>query len=59
MSELKSRKNTNPNKKGQGKITDERKKYLVFSDAQIDFIDKHQKKINIEFSEDEKNFSFI
>jgi len=33
--------------------------YLVFSDAELDLIYKHQKEIDVEFSEDEKNFSFV
>ncbi len=37
----------------------EQREYLVFSDAQFDLIYKHQKEIDVEFSEDEKNFKFI
>lgn len=35
------------------------KQHLIFSDAQIEFIEKHQKTLDIEFTEEEKNFCFI
>ena len=33
--------------------------YLKFSDAELDLIYEHQKEIDVEFSEEEKNFSFF
>jgi len=37
----------------------EQREYLIFSDAQLDLIYKYQIEIDVEFSEDDKNFSFI
>lgn len=35
------------------------RQYLIFSDAQIEFIEANQKKLDIEFTEEEKKLSFI
>lgn len=35
------------------------RKHLVFTDAQFDFIYENQAIIDVEFTEEEKNFSFI
>lgn len=35
------------------------RQYLVFTDAQFDFIYENQTIIDVEFTEEEKNFSFI
>lgn len=40
-------------------LTDEDRQYLIFSDAQIEFIEANQKKLDIEFTEEEKKLSFI
>lgn len=37
----------------------ERRRYLIFSDAQFEFIEANQKKLDIEFTEEEKKLSFI
>lgn len=34
-------------------------RYLIFSDAQLEFIEKNQSIIDVEFTEEEKNFKFI
>lgn len=38
---------------------EEQRQYLIFSDAQLDFIYENQSIIDVEFTEEEKNFSFI
>lgn len=35
------------------------RQYLIFSDAQIQFIEANQTKLDIEFTEEEKKLSFI
>lgn len=35
------------------------RQYLVFTDAQIQFIEANQTKLDIEFTEEEKKLSFI
>jgi hypothetical protein len=35
------------------------RQYLIFSDAQFDFIYENQAIIDVEFTEEEKNFRFI
>mgnify|MGYP003501515453 FL=1 len=35
------------------------RQYLIFSDAQFDLIYENQKVIDLEFTEEEKNFRFI
>lgn len=35
------------------------RQYLVFTDAQLAFIEANQAIIDVEFTEEEKNFSFI
>jgi len=35
------------------------RQYLIFSDAQLDFIYENQAILDVEFTEEEKNFSFI
>jgi hypothetical protein len=35
------------------------KRYLIFSDAQLEFIEKHQRVLDVEFTEEEKKLSFI
>lgn len=37
----------------------EKRDYLIFSDAALNLIYENQKVIDVEFSEEEKNFSFI
>ncbi|HCE9854952.1 TPA: hypothetical protein NH480_002844 [Pseudomonas aeruginosa] len=41
------------------KVSGEKRNYLIFSDAQLEFIEKNQSIIDVEFTEEEKNFSFI
>lgn len=41
------------------KVSGEKRNYLIFSDAEFDLIYESQKELDVEFTEEEKNFSFL